>query len=52
MNKPLRIMLTAKQDELIRQAAELVGIDMTAWARPILLEAALKKTGIGKKRSH
>jgi uncharacterized protein (DUF1778 family) len=40
MNRPLRIMLTAEQDALIRQAAESEGMDMTAWARPILLEAA------------
>jgi hypothetical protein len=40
MNRPLRIMLTAEQDDLIRRAAELEGLDMTAWARPLLLQAA------------
>lgn len=40
MNVPLRIMLTAQQQELIRQAAEREGLDMTGWARPILLRAA------------
>ncbi len=37
---PLRIMLTASQQKLIRQAAAAAGTDITAWARPILLEAA------------
>jgi uncharacterized protein (DUF1778 family) len=36
-------MLTAEQDDLIRRAAELEGLDMTAWARPILLEAAKRR---------
>jgi uncharacterized protein (DUF1778 family) len=40
MNIPLRIMLTADQKELISAAAESEGLDMTAWARPILLKAA------------
>ena len=44
MNKPLRIMLTAEQDDLIRQAADLEGLDKTAWARPILLQAARERT--------
>lgn len=39
MDIPLRIMLTASQDELIRQAA---AGDVSGWARPILLEAARK----------
>jgi uncharacterized protein (DUF1778 family) len=52
MNRPLRIMLTADQDELIRRAAESQGIDMTAWARPILLDAARDavEQPTGKKR--
>ena len=37
MDIPLRIMLTASQDELIRRAA---AGDVSAWARPILLAAA------------
>jgi len=40
MNIPLRIMLTLDQRELIEQAAKTDGMDMTAWARPILLQAA------------
>ena len=40
MNIPLRIMLTADQKELIEAAAKAEGLDMTAWARPILLQAA------------
>ena len=36
----LRIMLTADQRELIEQAAKAGGLDMTAWARPILLQTA------------
>jgi hypothetical protein len=47
MDIPLRIMLTAEQRKLIRQAAERAGLDMTAWARPILLQAAKSQ---GKKR--
>lgn len=40
MNIPLRIMLTSDQREIIEQAAVSEGLDMTGWARPILLEAA------------
>lgn len=40
MNIPLRIMLTADQRKLIEQAARTEGVDMTAWARPVLLKAA------------
>ena len=40
---PLRIMLTVEQRELIEQAASAEGLDMTAWARPILLQAAKEK---------
>jgi uncharacterized protein (DUF1778 family) len=40
MDVPLRIMLTADMDKLIRRAAESHGADISAWARPILLEAA------------
>ncbi len=40
MNIPLRIMLNAAQRDLIERAAKSVGSDMTAWARPILLQAA------------
>jgi len=40
MDIPLKIMLTSSQDELIRQAA---GGDVSAWARPILLQAARER---------
>lgn len=43
MNIPLRIMLTADQRELIERAAVTEGLDMTAWARPILLTAARER---------
>jgi uncharacterized protein (DUF1778 family) len=43
MNIPLRIMLTADQRELIERAAQLEGLDMTAWARPILLASAQER---------
>jgi hypothetical protein len=42
MDVPLRIMLTAEQNRLIREAAGEQGIDVSAWARPILLRAATK----------
>jgi uncharacterized protein (DUF1778 family) len=52
MDVPLRIMLTAEQSQLIREAAGGQGIDVSAWARPILLEAARQALGAvgGKKR--
>jgi hypothetical protein len=36
----LRVPVTAKQKELILRAARLDGMDMAAWARPILLREA------------
>jgi hypothetical protein len=36
----LRIPLTGDQKELIAEVARLEGIDMAAWARPILIAAA------------
>ena len=45
MNVALRIMLTAEQSQLIREAARRQGIDVSAWARPILLQAANEKVG-------
>jgi hypothetical protein len=53
MNIPLRIMLSGEQREVIERAALIEGLDMTAWARPILLEAArrrLAKTKGASKR--
>lgn len=47
MTIPLKIMLTPSQDAMIRQAA---GGDVSAWARPILLEAAgARAAKTGKK---
>ncbi len=40
MDVPLRIMLTSSQNELIRQAAQLESMDISPWARGILLKAA------------
>jgi len=51
MNIPLRIMLTAEQRALIERAAATEGMDMTAWARPILIQAALSRTAEPKRKS-
>lgn len=40
MDVPLRIMLTAEQDAIIRQAARQQGLDVSGWARALLLRAA------------
>jgi hypothetical protein len=40
MTTDLRIPVTADQKAKIKQAVEIIGGDMTAWARPILLAAA------------
>jgi uncharacterized protein (DUF1778 family) len=50
MDVPLRLMLTAKQSQLIRDAAEHHGTDVSAWARPILLEAARNAVGPSQMR--
>jgi uncharacterized protein (DUF1778 family) len=49
MNIPLRIMLTADQKNLIEEAAKLDGLDMTAWARPLLLKAAERAVARNRK---
>jgi hypothetical protein len=36
----LRIPMTASQKQLIKTAAEVLSLDMAAWARPLLLRAA------------
>lgn len=36
----LRIPVTVEQKEQVAQAARLLGVDMAAWARPLLLQAA------------
>jgi hypothetical protein len=48
MNVALRIMLTAEQKALIEEAARQDHLDMTAWARPILLRAAKERLANGK----
>jgi hypothetical protein len=41
----LRIPVTVDQKELIAQAASAGGVDMAAWARPILIHAAQSMLG-------
>ncbi len=48
MDVPLRIMLTAEQSQLIREAAGEQ--DVSTWARPILLQAARERTARVKKK--
>jgi uncharacterized protein (DUF1778 family) len=53
MNLPLRILLTAEQKVLIEEAAKLEGLEISAWARPILLDAArsvIAKSQAAKKQ--
>ncbi len=50
MDVPLRVMLTASQNELIRQAAQLEGMDISPWARAILLKAAQQRRESDRKR--
>jgi len=40
----LRIPVTARQKDLIMRAARLEGVDMAAWARPLLLREAQART--------
>jgi uncharacterized protein (DUF1778 family) len=52
MGDDLRIPMTSEQKDVIRQAAAIAGVDMTAWARPILFtEAERVIASKGKKRS-
>lgn len=50
MDVPLRIMLTASQNEVVRQAAQLEGMDISPWARAILLKAAQERRKSDQKR--
>jgi len=43
MSDQLRVPLTADQKRLIAEAAELDAIEMTAWARSVLIQAARNK---------
>lgn len=40
MDQDLRIPVNAEQKAIIQQAAAIVGLDMAAWVRQVLLEAA------------
>jgi len=44
----LRIPVTSDQKEAIVEAARIAGLDMAAWARPILLAAAMGEHGSKK----
>ena len=44
----LRIPVTSDQKEAIAEAARVAGMDMAAWARPILLAAAQGEQGSRK----
>jgi hypothetical protein len=44
MSDQLRIPLTADQKRLIAKAAELDALEMTAWARMIVVRAAQKRS--------
>lgn len=44
----LRIPVTSDQKEIIAEAARTAGLDMAAWARPILLAAAQGGQGLKK----
>jgi hypothetical protein len=50
MDVPLRVMLTATQNELIRQAAQREGLDISPWARAVLLKAAQGRGKSDRKR--
>ena len=56
MDHYLRVMLTADQDAAIRQAAKTAGIDVSAWVRAVLLEAAQEQASrtekMAKRGSH
>ena len=43
----LRIPVTSEQKDTIAEAARILGLDMAAWARPILLREAQAVTGTG-----
>jgi uncharacterized protein (DUF1778 family) len=48
MSAQVRIPLTEEQKRLIEQAASLEHSDLTAWMRPILLQAATKRIAQGR----
>jgi uncharacterized protein (DUF1778 family) len=48
MDSPLMVMVTAEQKALIQQAAITAGSEMSAWIRPILLNAAKREIAKSK----
>jgi uncharacterized protein (DUF1778 family) len=53
MTVPVKIMVTEEQKTLLDEAANSAMLDFSAWARPVLLQAAqdqLAKTGQKKSR--
>lgn len=54
MNVPLRIMLTSDQKDMIARAAESEGLEVSAWARNLMIQAARsslgEKSAIDRKR--
>jgi hypothetical protein len=43
MNVAVRIMVTADQKKLLDEATAIEGGELSAWARPLLLDAAKKR---------
>jgi hypothetical protein len=53
MNVPLRIMLTAEQKAILDEAASTAQSELSAWARPILLQAAQDQLAKkGQRKGH
>ena len=50
MDDDLRIPMTSAQKDVIRQAAEIAGVDMTVWARPILFASAQRAVSVASKK--
>lgn len=50
MDTDLRIPVTQGQKDAIQEAASAAGMDMAAWIRPILMEAATREIVKGKGR--
>jgi uncharacterized protein (DUF1778 family) len=50
-NVDLRIPVTSEQKDAITEAARILGVDMAAWARPILLREAQAIIGDGSRKS-
>lgn len=50
MKASIRVMLTEEQKALIEEAAGMDQSDMTAWVRPILIQAARNRISQGKEK--